>query len=77
MEKTVVKKPYLQPMEGHDGAENDTAAHIDPLQEQAPDRNCSPWKGANAGAGFLAGPVGYEGSMLGPDGLNSVRRNHS
>lgn len=30
------------------------ADHGEPMQEQAPCRNCSPWRGALTGAGFLA-----------------------
>ncbi|KAK4811345.1 hypothetical protein QYF61_027574 [Mycteria americana] len=35
----------------------EAAAHEEPRQEQTPGRTCGPWRGAHAGAGFLAGPV--------------------
>ena len=36
----------------------------EPMQEQTPGRNCGLWRGAHAGAGFLAESVASEGPML-------------
>jgi len=48
--------------------------------EQGPGRNCCPWREADAGAGFLAGPVAFGGGpMLEqsiPEGLYPVEKIH-
>ena len=45
----------------HDGAGGhvlkEAAAHGEPVLEQAPGRNCGPWRGAHTGAVFPAGAV--------------------
>jgi len=35
----------------------EAAPHGEPKLQQAPGRNCSPWREAHAGAGFLAGTL--------------------
>ncbi|PKU45778.1 vps10 domain-containing receptor 2 [Limosa lapponica baueri] len=56
------------------------AAHGHLMPEQAPGRTCSLWRGAQAGAGSLAGPAAYGGPTLEqsvPEGLYPVERTHA
>jgi len=50
MEQISTLQSMEEPGEGRCGLE-DAAAHVEPPQEQAPGRSCSPWRGAHAGAG--------------------------
>ncbi|KAK4832527.1 hypothetical protein QYF61_023859 [Mycteria americana] len=42
----------------------EAAPHREPMLEQAPGRNGGPWRGAHAGAAFLAEPVACRGPTL-------------
>lgn len=64
----------------HVDALKEATAGGQPTLEQAPSRSCSLWKGAHAGAGFLAGSVAHMGPMLEktiPEGPYPIERTHA
>lgn len=52
----------------------------EPMLEQAPERSCSPWRGAHVVAVFLAGLVAHRGPMLEqsvPGGFHPVEKTYN
>lgn len=84
VEKTIVMQVgHADCGEHHSTAGIHTASrggpHGQPV-DQAPDRSCSPWRRARAGAGFLLGAVAHQGPTLEhsvPEGLYCMEVTHA